>query len=205
MGARITPRVGHAIGVKLVAGLFGLGMCGVAFADPVLLASTTLNFWASGNPNSISGSWTAQPLYVPGGATVESYSFQLSSLDSPWGQPTSITFVSYTPGNSNSLDLCSFPQSCVADAVVDDPGVITPASSVGGWGFLSRLVAGNEPPNTTHSTIISYNSGGPQGIASGSLLVQAYGTPAMVPEPGTWGMLLAGLGLVSLAVRRRGS
>lgn len=190
--------------LKLTAGLLGASLCGAALANPVLLDSTTINFWASGNPNSISGSWTASPLSIADGASIEYFSFQLSAIDSPWGKPASITFVSYVPGNSNSLDLCSFAQNCATDTVVGDVGTLAPGSLTSGWSFLSRLVAGNEPADTIHTTIISYNGGGAQGVASGSLLVQAYGTaPAMIPEPSTWGMLIAGLGLVGVAARRR--
>lgn len=74
------------------------------------------------------------------------------------------------------------------------------ASSSGGYGsFTSFSSAGgifNTGINTL--TVVTQNDGGPAGLN-----VELGGTATAVPEPATWGLMLAGFVMVGAAARRR--
>lgn len=80
------------------------------------------------------------------------------------------------------------------------------AAATPGWGdsffsthTVSGLVAGHD------YRVVVYGWGDPMGSATGSyeLTLTAQGNLAPVPEPETYAMMLAGLGLLGLAARRR--
>lgn len=177
--------------------------CKTASANPILLGQTTIGFSASGTPNTIAGTWTAAPISILQGATVEYFRFGLTELSSPFGTPDSIGFANYVPNDGVGLALCRNPLACAAEP---DIGSFSSASYSpwGNWQFLNRLIQGQEPSGAIHNMGISYSSGGGFTTASGQLLVEVYGlAPASaVPEPPILTLMISALGLL-VAMRLR--
>lgn len=176
-------------------------------AAVVELGSTTMIFNASGEPNGIAGSWNAAPLSLISGGTIDYYKIQLTRLTfsstNNAGRPVGITFYSSPESNGGirELSLCGSMVSCVSDTVVGDVGIVDTgnAASI----FLSQLAYGHvSKPYQFTDLYVSFANGGGTATASGQVLVQAFGT-APVPEPETYAMFLAGLGLVGFVASRR--
>jgi len=102
----------------------------------------------------------------------------------------------YTYGNHNAFASIYIP--------LDDPtAALTPAQT-GKLGYGDCTPAGLMPRNGSGTICMAgwlTTSGGAGGTMMGTSPITQ--TIAAVPEPETWGMLLAGLGLVGFAARRR--
>lgn len=191
------------VGAVMLAGSFE------SQAAVVELGSTTMIFSASGHPNTISGAWNSAPLNMVAGSSVHYYQIQLTELtyssSNNLGRPEAITFYSYPypNGGANGLSLCWNALSCPADTVVGDIGIVGGNNPYGSaWVFLSMLADGHTAnPQQFTDLYVSFYNGGGTGTASGQVLVQAFGI-APVPEPETYAMFLAGLGLVGFMASR---
>lgn len=114
-------------------------------ASNVILDTTIINFSASGSPNTISGSWDTSPLIVSDGAMIDYFTVELTEMNSDFGKPESISFGSYLPGNSRSINFSWNTYTSVADTVIGDIGVINSGSTIlHAWDFMNRLVANSQ-------------------------------------------------------------
>jgi len=174
----------------------------------VLLTSTDITFSASGTPNSIAGTWSAPSLDLQANQPVEYFSLEILEVQSSFGVPVSLTFVSYFPGDSRSLEFgqgCPVGISCVglptvgAISAVDVDTTNQPFAR----DFLFRLDPDDSKYTSGGASYVSYSGGGSYATASGTVRVNAFGTAAPIPEPEAFSMFLAGLGLIGFMARRR--
>lgn len=167
--------------ILVCAVLFGITI--PAFSATVVLDDTNISFSASGSPNTISGSWGANPLTIANGTTIDYFTVEFTEINSDFGRPESIAFDSYIPGNARDLAFCSRGW-CVTDTTVGNIGTVDRNSnSLFAWDFLNRLVTGNNPIITGGSSTVAYSRGGSSASITGNVLVKAYGNVNVVPEP----------------------
>ena len=177
---------------KLLGTVVGQVFAGMAAtAQAVTLGITTISFSASGSPNSISGGWNAPGITNADGTliggTIEYFTYELTSLTSPFGRPQSISLNStFSPSTGGQIAYCFNTSVCLADTIVGDVGTVFDPSSTGlwldQWEFLIALVQGYIPYKTSGVTNISYSSGSSDSInTSGTILVTAYGVAPVLP------------------------
>jgi PEP-CTERM motif len=121
---------------------------------------------------------------VPAGIFQDVYSFTITDPGSLSGNITAVNFGSY-----NILALTVTLQDASFAVIGSDS---TPAD---GFSFGS-LAAGNYALN-----VLGFATGSQGGFYAGGLIAQT----APIPEPETWALMLAGLGLVGFIARRRRS
>ena len=166
-----------------------------------LLSSTTINFSASGSPNTIAGYWSASPLDIATGDIVQYFSLAISDVNSAFGIPNSFTFESYFPGDSRSLEfgtLCPAGLSCVGQPTNGSISIVDGTSYASE--FLFRLDPDNYRYLSHGQVYVTFPSGGAYATATGSVGVTAYGIAqsAPIPEPETYALVLAGLGFLAV-------
>lgn len=175
-----------------------------------ILGSTVLSFSASGSPGSIAGTWSAPALDIAAGDTVEYFLLDIIDFQSSWGTPIGLTFSSYFPGNSRSLDfgtLCPVGISCVGQPHVGAISVVDVATTHQPFAldFLYRLDPDNFEYTHGGSVIVNLSygeSGVRSATALGSVGVTAFGLSHSVAEPSSLAILGAGLAAL-VTVRRR--
>lgn len=196
--------------------LFNSILMGVGFAvfqhahAATQLGTSTIAFFASGSPNSIAGTWPASALDIQAGDSLEYYSLEVLEVQSSFGMPIGISFLSYFPGDSRSLDFgqgCPVGISCVGEPTVGSISIVNPSTTNQPFAldFLYRLDPDNARYTSSGAVGVSFSSGGGYATAFGSVRVTAFGVTQAVPEAETYAMMLAGLGLIGFAARRRES
>jgi len=173
----------------------------ISNAALVVLDSTTINFSASGSPNTIVGGWGASPLIIPYGTTINYYSFELNSFQATngWGLSQTIQLGNTT---GQRFDLCNNSSVCPAPPQL---GTVFTVTDGVGRAFLDSLVEGSSTQSNGGVAGLWWSSGGYQMSASGSILINAFGeTSSAVPLPTAAWLLSSGLfGLFTFIHRRR--
>lgn len=123
------------------------------------------------------------------GSFYDTYSFSLTGLSSAVASSVSIELSSIFDISNGVLSLWSGSVSDgVADTLLSSTGFDTTSTSLS----VSELIAGNYYWSV---------SGDASGSAGGSYLFASSTAP--VPEPSSYAMMLAGLGMLGIAVSRR--
>ena len=175
-------------------------------ASSVFLGATNINFNASGTPNTISGSWSANPLIIDNGSFIEYFTLEITSVinDNIIESPSALELSAFTlndivnhGGASGGLSFCS---NCRLTFTVGTLQVASNLTGAGEWNLLNMLLADFPISIPIKNTQINYPGGGPTNItASGSILVKAYGISA-VPIPPAIILMVSGLlGLLGIS------
>lgn len=172
------------------------------------LASSTISFLASGSPNSIAGMWSAPALDIQSGDSLEYFSLEILDVQSSFGTPIGLSFVSYFLGDSRSLDFgqgCPVGISCVGLPTVGLISMVNVNTTNQPFAldFLFRLDPDNSRYTQSGAAYVGFTSGGSYATATGLIRVAAFGITQAIPEADTYVMMLAGLGLVRFAAIRR--
>ncbi len=195
----------HVLNSLLLAATFTISQPAHAATQ---LGSSTITFFASGSPNGIAGTWSAPALDIHAGDTVEYFSLEILEVQSSFGTPISLSFVSYFPGDSRSLDFgqgCPVGISCVGLPTVGSISIVNVNTTNQPFAldFLFRLDPDNYQYTQGGAAYVGFSSGGGYATATGSIRVAAFGITQAIPEADTYAMMLAGLGLVGWRTRRR--
>lgn len=170
------------------------------------LGSSTLSFSASGSPNWIGGSWSANALDLSEGDTVDYWRIEVVAVSSPFGAPNYLEFG--TRGGvpvSFFLASCSIDTACVGLPVVGAVSIVTSdqLERDGFKAFVRRL----DPDDPLHTLVgevtVGFQAGGDPTTASGMLKVSAFGIAAPVPEPSRAVLWASGLLLATSAAMAR--
>lgn len=171
------------------------------------LGTSTITFFASGSPNSIAGTWSAPALDIQAGDFLEYFSLEVLEVQSTFGVPIGISFSSYFPGDSRSLDFgqgCPVGISCIGEPTVGSISIVNPSTTNQPFAldFLYRLDPANARYTSSGAVYVSFSSGGAYATASGLVRVTAFGMTQAVPEADTYAMMLAGLGVLGWRTRQ---
>ena len=115
---------------RLMGVVVGLAVAGMATAaNAVTLGMTTISFSASGSPNGIGGGWNAPGMTNSEGTliegTIEYFTYELTSLTSPFGRPQSISLESiFSPSTGGDINYCFNTSACLADTIVGAIGTV---------------------------------------------------------------------------------
>lgn len=172
------------------------------------LGSTTITFNTSGSPNTIAGTWSAPALDVKAGDYVEYFSLEILDVESSFGTPVSFSFLSYFPGDSRSLSFahgCPNGLECVGLPTKGSISTVNVNSTNQFFAldFLYRLDPDNSRYTQEGNATVVFSSGGIYATATGSVHITAFGVAQAIPEPETYAMILAGLGLLGWRTRKR--
>jgi len=167
------------------------------YAVGALIDSSTINFSASGSPNTIGGSWSADSLSIPSGATIEYFKVTMIGWESDFGMPSSIQLNNYRGA------ICFGGGNCIAGVAEGSTDIVRDFdwSTHLAWDLLMALVEGNIVHLTSGTSQVGFSSGGISASITGQILVEAYGQVAPVPIPPT--VWLLGSGLIGLVGLRR--
>lgn len=177
-----------------------------ALAAPSALDSTVISFSASGSPNTIAGSWQSGSLNAGISSAVDSFLVEFLGTQSTFGAPQSVTFVSSFAGNSVGLHFCSpVSVACVTDPTSGSALMVTQDNAPvdGAWTFLSRLLRQSPELTLAGNSGVSFSSGGGFATIDGQVRVTAYGEAVPVPEPITLFQMVAGLAVLTLAMKTK--
>lgn len=174
-----------------------------------LLGTSDITFYASGSPNGIAGTWSAPALDIQSDDSIEYFTLEILDVQSSFGTPISLSFVSYFSGDSRSLDFgqgCPIGISCVGLPTVGSISMVNVNTTNQPFAldFLFRLDPDNSRYTQGGAAYVGFSSGGSYATATGSIRVAAFGITQAIPEADTYAMMLAGLGLLSWRTRRRG-
>lgn len=194
------------MGALLLSASSVLSQSGLAATQ---LGSSDITFGAHGSPGSMAGTWSAPALDIEVGDTVQYFSLEIIDVQSPFGSPISLSFVSYFPEDSRALEFgvpCPIGISCVGQPSVGSVSIVNVDTSAQSFAidFLFRLDPDASRYTSSGPMIVGFSGGGSNEIvATGSVRVTAFGIAQAIPEPDTYAMLLAGLGLVSFISNRK--
>ena len=173
--------------MKLKHLVLALGL--VSVASMANATTTAVGSVTVGAPAAFSG-------FAPVGAFIDTFTFDLptngGSGYSVINFPVSIPGVGSFNSLLTTMTLFSDPDS---DVIGDELPVFT-VSQIGGADSLSKSW-GELAAGSYFLLISGFTNGSLGGIYSGAISVTA------VPEPETWALLAAGLGVVGLKLRRR--
>ena len=179
------------------AAQIGAGNLSVAalYNPAVNLAAAPATYTATlGNTFEVTGTGAFAPASGLTGAMNGTLSF--SSLVGTTLSQTVPNFFTFADGSGSSFSFT--PTSVQTRSYSDVPGVSS-SFSLFVLGNTLDTVLGFDPTPT--SLTLSFNStGGSPYAASATLSIPPVGT---VPEPGTWGLMLTGVGLLGGVVRRQ--
>ena len=197
------------INLKLWTHLVGAALF-AAYSLPIAaanLATTTLNFTASGSPNTIGATWSAPPLDILPNDQVEYYEFEILNVYSPFGQPNYLTFISDFPNNSRELSFgsaCPTGISCVGQPWPSTISTLNFANPIQ-WvakEFVLRLDPDDQYYTSSGWGLVAFGGGGGPTTAEGSIRITAYGTAAPVPEPSTLILIVLGMAILFAGFHR---
>ena len=168
--------------------------------NAALIDATTINFAASGSPNSIGGGWSSGNITVGDSQNIEFFTVEIIDLFSSFGPISSISIE----GGGSSIAFCNNPVSCISGASTNNLVTVDSSATESSdpWDFLLSL-AGIPIQINRGQTHISYSSGGGSASASGSILVQAFDSSVPIPEPETYALMLTGLGIMGWVRKRK--
>jgi hypothetical protein len=164
-------------------------LSGVVFAASA--TNTVLGAATVGVPLSFGG-------YADGGSFLDNFLF---SLPANGGSGYTVSNFTFLPTQFNTvfsgMSLVSSPDGVVGGG---DDVLISSVMSASGTGSFSMPV-GSKPAGNYYLSVFGITNGIQGGIYNGAISVSAVMTP--VPEPESYAMLLAGLGMMgAIAVRR---
>lgn len=164
---------------RLIALACGLAVCGAASA-------VTITPIPTGNPNE----WSAQ---FSGSGAVNSYTLDLSSLSGAL-ELTALLSANLILSSGYNITSATFDGSAFTPIL----NSTTPAGSVDYWSYGPSSVTA-----TLHTLVVNGVSGN-AGAFTGSVGISATPiAPPPIPEPETYALFLAGLGLLGFLAKRR--
>ena len=193
--------------IKNMSLLFCLSIWSISsIAATVLLDTTTINFSASGTPNSISGNWGANALVISDGSTIDYFTVEMTDYTPTSRQPLGIGFNMLPTNVPATMGICWNTEACATNTFIGDIGIVdsnSPTLALSyAWNFLNRLVEGHQYQTNSGQVSVGYSSGGDYASITGLVIVNVYGETVVPTPPALWLFSSGLIGLIGLARRK---
>lgn len=138
------------------------------------------------------------PVFATGTATFDSSEVAFFSGDQS-SFVSGVDVITFNGLAAGTYDYTlSFAAQYIDDVSADLNGTPVSLNSVGVFTFGSQQDTGSVP-----FTLTLYGSPEFNGSFAGSMTITGNGNPSDAPEPGTWALMLAGLGFAGVKMRQR--
>ena len=177
----------------ITAFALGLGVAAFAQAAPIYLGELSIS-------NPILDSYTANPNLLGGGGNkpfYDQYTFTVADDLLGISGPTAYSSVASFDLVSVLFNITNLTISVYSGDTVDAANLVFEKTANAGASFVKEAFA---LESSVYTFVIS---GATTGQWGGSYTINLVGAAAPVPEPAEYAMLLAGLGVVGMVVRRR--